>query len=352
MMRRVIQTMFYGSLKAKVFVWSVLVMILAAVFCCVLAAVLGSLTFGTGAAALGVAAFITSQSATLEELNRKEKAGRKKQRASTTGGNLSSSKQERREDGNDERKADDKREKARAKARYIASMNEKKMKQLMREHKVRQKHIFLLIDSYPEKQIEQAPAIMWRTDTELQFLVLEGRAIEIHIPLQDVKGILFLRNQPAEPDKEYPSFRYAGFISRLYSPYLPEYHEVNQGGELRYTKNLFQIRPGIAVTNTSVRGVMEVLPRIPFQVDDRVCNSVVFDEYFKELYRDSILCQNMVISLEEYHQRVDRVLTALLEQPPREFVNSVKQMQKYRLITSEHVTKYIQLYQQKSQLKR
>ncbi len=351
MMQRIINTMFHGTVKAKLFLWSIFIMILATIGLTVFAAALGSYVFGAGAAACGVAAFITSQSASLEQLNRKKpasvpKAGREKRdKASHTGTD-----KEEAETGGMVNSAD-RKEKAQAKAAYIASMNEKKLKQAMKEHKVRQKHVFLLIDSYPEEQLEYTPAVMWRTDTQLHILALEGSALEFAIPLHEVTGILFQPNQPADPERDYPTFRYSSFVTKLYTPYLPTYHELAREGELRYTKNLFQIRPGISVTNTSVRNVMEVLPNIPFLVDDKVNNSTYFDEYFKEIYRYSLLCKNTVITLEEYHRSTEKVLQGMLQLPPKAFVRSLQEMKKYHLVTSEYVTKYSQLYRQKRELK-
>lgn len=323
MMQKIINTMFYGSRKAKIFLWSVFVMTLATVLMGVLAAVMGSTVFLMGAVSCGVAAFITSQSVSLRELEKKEK------------------------------KSHSGKEKNKEKARYLASMNEKKMKQVLKEHKVRQSHIFVMIDSYPKMQISQTPAVMWRTDTRLHLLVLDGGAREIEIPLQDIKGILYQKNIPADPQEDYPSFQYANFMSKLYKPFLPTYHEMTKEGEIRYFKNVFSIEPGISFTNTSMTGVMKILNKLPLLVNDAVNLSKSFDEYFKEVYRYSILCKNGVISLEEYRQKMERVLEALLTAPitGEEFIKSLRDMSRYHLTTSEYVTKYTQIYCKKNQLR-
>ena len=86
MMNRIINTMFHGSTKARIFLWSVFIMGLATILLGVMAAALGSFTFGTGAFVCGLAAFVTSQSASLTEMERrdkqeKKKTGRKRQRS-------------------------------------------------------------------------------------------------------------------------------------------------------------------------------------------------------------------------------------------------------------------------------
>ena len=70
MMNRIINTMFHGSTKARIFLWSVFIMGLATILLGVMAAALGSFTFGTGAFVCGLAAFVTSQSASLTERKR------------------------------------------------------------------------------------------------------------------------------------------------------------------------------------------------------------------------------------------------------------------------------------------
>lgn len=323
MMQKIINTMFYGSRKAKIFLWSVFVMILATVLMGVLAAVMGSTVFLMGAVSCGVAAFIISQSVSLQELERKEK------------------------------KSHSGKEKNKEKARYLASMNEKKMKRVLKEHKVRQSHIFVMIDSYPKRKISQTPAVMWRTDTRLRLLVLDGGAREIEIPLQDIKGILYQKNIPADPQEDYPSFQYANFMSKLYKPFLPTYHEMTQEGKIRYFKNVFTIEPGISFTNTSMAGVMKILNKLPLLVNDAVNMSKYFDEYFKEVYRYSILCKNGIISLEEYRQKMEQVLETLLTAPitGEEFIKSLRDMSRYHLITSEYVARYTQIYCKKNQLR-
>ena len=350
MMQKIINTMFYGSLKAKIFLWSVFIMILATVLMGVLAAVLGSSVFVMGAVVCGIAAFITSQSVSLSELQRQQKkSGGKKQ-----GGGKTSPSQKKEKEGMTEESVSNSREKAKEKARYMASMNEKKMKQLLKEHKVNQIHVFVMVDSFPEQQIVQTPAVMWRTDTHLQLLMLDGSGREVSVPLQDIKGIYYHKNVPANPQEDYPSFQYANFMSKLYKPYLPVCQEVTRDGELAFVKNLFTVEPGISFTNTSMKGVFKILNKVPLLVDDSINMSPRYDEYFKEVYRYSILCKNGIFTLEEYREKMEQVLQELITAPisSQQFAKSMRDMNRYHLITSEYVTKYTQIYITKHQVKK
>lgn len=356
MMNRIINTMFHGSLRAKVFLWSVFVMILATVLLGVFAAVMGSSAFGIGAFVCGVCTLITSQSVSLSELEKGRRRNKnKKKKEKTAKEKRSVSDRAKKEKGEeiDTGAPMDSKEREKAKARYIASMNDKKMKQLMKEHKIKQKHIFVMIDSYPQERISQTPGIMWRTDHHLHILAMDHKAIEFEVPLEDIKGIYYEKGVTADPQTDYASFQYANFISKLYKPYLPEYREMTQDGALVHVKNIFTIEPGISFTNTSMKGILQILTKVPLLVDDAVNTSKHFDEYFKEVYRYSILCKNGVYTLEEYREKMEGVLNELLTAPvtAKEFSKSLRDMNRYRLITSDYVMKYSQRYVSQNQEK-
>lgn len=330
MMEKIIRSMFRGSLKTKVFLWSVFILGLAAVCMFTIAVTMGIPAIGAGALGLGLVSFMVSQSVSIDSLEKKKKVKKEREQQEQSPWQT------------------DPREREKAKARYLASMSEKQLKKVMKEHKVKQSHVKVMIDSYPDRFLNQVPAFMWRTDTALHFLVLEGRANEFEVPIDSIRGILLEKNVAANPDKDYMAFRYGTFIGKLFTPYLPEYFERSQDGKLSYQKNLFCIEPGIYFTNSSVANLMEILRHVPFLVDDEVCRSDRFDEFFKELYRYSILCKNMVITLEQYRAQVEKTLDALLGAPitGREFVNSLKAMSRYRLINHENVVQYTQKYQE------
>lgn len=351
MMNRIINTMFHGSTKARIFLWSVFIMGLATILLGVMAAALGSFTFGTGAFVCGLAAFVTSQSASLTEMERRDKQeknkkekDRKKKTKEPAGRNDSAGKSEEENDGGKDVWYS--KEKEKAKMQYLSSMNAKKLKNLAKEHKVKQKHVFAMVDMYPAEKIRQAPAIVWRTDTHLHLLIMDQSAKEFQIPFNDIQGIYYDKNVTADPDRDYVPFQYSGFMSKIYKPYLPEYKENTKDGQMIYVKNLFTIHPGISFTNTSMKGIFSILTRAPFLVDDAINTSDRFDEYFKDIYRYGILCKNNIYSLEEYRQKLESVLEELLAAPitREEFFRTLNAMNHYHLITQDYVMKYTQKY--------
>lgn len=348
MFDKIVRSMFHGSLKTKLFLWFILILSLAAFGLLVTAVALQLPQLGLGAAALGLVSLVTSQSVSIETLEKKKSGKKKASSKSRDKHDTAHSGKKKKTEEPEEEESDDAKEKERAKARFLASLNEKQVKKILKEHKVNQTHVKIMIDSFAKRRLSQVPAFAWRTDDCLHFLVLEGHANEFEIPLDGIQGIYLEKDVTADAEKDYAAFQYGNYIAKLFSPYLPEYSERNEGGELIYTKNLFYIEPGVYITNASMANLMQILPKVPFLVDDQICRSDRFDEYFKEIYRYSILCKSRVISLEEYREQIGKTLDALLKAPisGSEFVHSLRNMGRYRLITGEHVMEYSQKYKE------
>lgn len=351
MLEKILNSMIHGNTKTKLFLWSVAIMGISAVLLILVGIIIGFPYLIMGGAGVGLAGLITSQAVSLKDLQRprKAKSSKEKKKSDAPENDLEAppkSKKEGEEAGEDNKT---RKEREREKSRYLAGMDSKKLKKLMKQHKVNQIHVKVMIDSYPAKKIEQAPAFMWRTDTMLHFLVLTGKAEEYKVPLEDIKGFLLVKNVTADAEKDYMPFHYSSLISKMFQPFLPEYFESTKDGKLEIKKNTFRIEPGIYLTNTSVANLRKVLlPGVAFLVDDKVIASDRFNEYFKELYRSSLLCKNQIISLDEYKEQITKTLDALLDAPisGKEFVNTIYDLNKYRLITKNEVVLYTQKYRE------
>lgn len=348
MIEKILNSMVHGNMKTKVFLWSVLLMGIGTVILLLMGFILNVPFLLLGGVLLGLVCIITSQSVSLKDLQRPSQKRVKKSKAKPARGSSSkkNASAEEEEEGSDEKS---KKEKEKQKAVFLAGLDNKKLKKIMKDYKVNQIHVKVMIDGYPSKGIEQAPAFMWRTDTMLHFLVLTGKPEEFKVPLEDIKGILLVKDVAADPDNDYLPFQYSTFISKMFQPYLPQYFEKTKDGQLEYKKSRFRIEPGIYLTNSSVANLRKVLPpSVAFLVDDQVIASTRFNEYFKELYRFSLLCKNQVISLEEYKDQIAKTLDELLDAPisGTEFVNTIYDLNKYRLITKNDVVRYTQKYRE------
>ncbi len=364
MFEKIVNGMLHGNFKTKFFLWAIFLFSMGALALLLLAFILGLPMIGAGGIGCGLFALILSQSISLNDLSKEKKAKKGKTRKhknkkagkkAASGASLEESGEEMQEAGKEAEKEIteevSRKKREREKAQFLFGMNEKKMKKLFKEHGVNQIHVKVMIDSFPKGNIEQAPAFMWKTDRMLHFLVLTGTAQEFEVPLADIKGILLVKNVPADPETDYVPFKLSNFITRMFQPYLPEYFESTNEGQLEVKKNTFRIEPGIYLTNTSVGNLRRVLlPGVAFLVDDKVNSSTQFNEYFKEIYRDSILCKNSVITLDEYKEQIGKTLDALLDAPisGKEFVNTIYALNKYRLISQEFVAEYTQKFREKN----
>ena len=355
MLEKIINSMMHGSVKTKLYLWSIVLFAVAALALLVTALALGMPFLGAGGLGAGLVSLIISQSFSLNDIDKpKKKKGPKKEKQAKAGdggtGEHSGKNSRENEEGENDDAARKKRD--REKTKYLSSLNSKSLKKLMKEHKVDQIHVKVMIDSYKAQKIEQAPAFMWKTDTMLHFMILTGSAQEFEVPLEDIKGILLVKDVPVEPERDYLFFKFSNFISNMFQPYLPEYFEKTKDGELVVTKNTFRIEPGIYLTNTSVGNLRRVLlPGVAFLVDDKVNSSDRFNEYFKEIYRNSILCKNLVVTLDEYKELTEKTLDALLDAPisGKEFVGTIYDLNKYHLINRDFVVKYTQKYREKTE---
>ena len=239
-------------------------------------------------------------------------------------------------------------ERQRAKARYLASLQSKDVKKILKQHKVTQSHQKLMIDSYQERKLEQVPAFAWRTDKTLHFLVLEGHANEFEIPMDQIRGIYYEKNVTADIEKDYIPFQYSTYIAKMFQDLLPEYAERNVDGELVYQKNLFYLSNGLYITNTSMANLMKLLPKVPFLLDDSVSRSNRLDAYFKEIYKNRVLCEAHAITMDQYRQSIEDTLEDLIQAPisGQEFVKSLRDMTKYHLIDQQQVSRCSQRYRQ------
>lgn len=362
MLEKIANSLAHGNFRTKLFLWSVIGMGTAALILLAAALALGMPMLGLGAAGFGFVGFVTSQSVSLNDLAKEKKPKNKlsshdkgakssvshhSDQNETSEGDLQHKTiHEKADRGND---AESRRKRDREKAQYLGSFDTKKMKKTMKEHKVNQIHVKVMVDSYPEKKIEQSPAVVWRTDTMLHFMILSGSAEEFEVPLANITGILLVKNVPVDPKRDYIYYKYSSFIAKMFRPFLPTYFEKNHDGVLEFKKNTFRIEPGIYLTNTSVANLQRVLlPDVAFLVDDKVTSSHHFNEYFKEIYRDSIMCKNGIIDIEQYKLKVQQNLNALLTAPitGEEFVRTVSELNKYHLITRQNVAQYTQKYRE------
>ncbi len=228
-------------------------------------------------------------------------------------------------------------EKPEEKRKSVNEYTDKEIKKLMHAFKVKRDHKKVIIDLSIKFRIRQCPAFMWRERKELIFLLLEEEPRTISIPLEKIKSIQYDKMVEAKPRTDYESFREPGLVTKLFSPYLPQYHEFEHNGRMEIYKNLYTIVPDIQLTNHSVRDAFDML-QVDIEVNDSITNSPMYDDYFKMAYRTHILWLDQVITTNEYKDKIKVLLTSLAgEDISKEIFHEVlNQLIHHKLITWEY----------------
>ena len=73
MIEKILNSMFHGNLKTKIFLWSVVLMAVSALILLMAGIILGNVFLGFGGVVVGLAGLITSQSVSLNDLQREKK---------------------------------------------------------------------------------------------------------------------------------------------------------------------------------------------------------------------------------------------------------------------------------------
>lgn len=225
----------------------------------------------------------------------------------------------------------------------LASYDEKKIKQVFYKYKVRKDHKMIIIDEWKAKDIHQCPVYIWVYHGKVHFLVLEGEARELSLPLTKVATLKYRKGVVCKAKDEYVSLRKNTLLSAVFEPFLPTYHNGNKNGRPVVFKNLFELGEGILITNTSARTVMDLL-HPEFQVEDSVTRNRNYNDFYQQIYKNSILFREQVIPTKEYQNRVNDILQQLAFSgaATQEYEDTLQQLYRGKLITQEYITYYLQ----------
>lgn len=309
-MKKIIYSMFHGNTKTKCFLWSLCLLGLMVVVSVLLAIILSQPVYGGAAFILGMLFLVISQSYSLDTLAKEPRK---------------------------QKKADEDKEEERAQNDF-SHYDTKMLKKIMRRYKVRKEHKTIIIDSAPAYRIKQCPAFVWIEGNNLHFLLLEKEPRQIEVPMKDIKQVGYHKGVKAKPDKDYSLFTHASLVAKVFREHLPSYQEKVEDGKHSYYKNLYVVGTQIAITNMSAKNIFSLLS-VPFVIDNDLTRTQKYSKYFKEAYRYSVLCNDLVITKTEYSQRIiellDRVADADI--PGSEFMKTLRDMLRYRFITREDV---------------
>lgn len=326
-MRKIIYSMFYGNRKTKCFLWTLFLLGIAVIVCVVLAIVMSQPLYGGIGFILGLLLLVISQSYSLDTLAREpgKKAGNSKNPGTREKAGQEKKAAAEEEIADDEHAEND-----------FAHYDEKQLKKIMYRYKVRREHKTIIIDNAPDYKIRQCPAFVWREGNNLHFLLLEKEPRKLDIPLSDIRQIGYHKRVKAEPDKDYRPFTHATLVAKVFREHLPSYQETVENGKRSFYKNLYVVGSHMEITNTSAKNLFSILS-VPFVIHNDVTKSQRYSEYFKEAYRYSTLCKDLVISKTEFSEKITGLLDEMADADitGSEFVQTLRDMTQYHFATRE-----------------
>lgn len=228
---------------------------------------------------------------------------------------------------------------------YLEQYNDKAMKKIFVQFKVKKEKIPVVIDLCTEFRICQCPAFLWIDHGNAHFLLLEEEPRHVFIPMNELGKIGYKKGVAAAPMRDYESIIKSPMAKLVFGDLLPTYYKEGVN-EYTHRKNLYVLSRGMMLTNNCIGAVMKYFGS-KFEPQDQFTQSTDFSRYFKELHCAKILWKDNVLDLKGYKERVKDNLQRMTDErlPYREFDRNLEQMLHRQLITEEFATYFRNLRQ-------
>lgn len=304
-MHKIWNSLQYGSTKTKIFLWAVILLSIVSLGMLCFGAVLSQLSVVAAGFIMGMVTLIVSQSVSLESLETNKKKSKKKTDASE-----GKERKEAAQTGRPETEPGEESQEQQEEIDALVEMDDKVVKMLLKKYKVTKDHKLAMVDKCDVARKRQCPAFIWVNKGLFHVLMIGKEPKEVAYDITQLKEIRYEKNVTAHPNKDYQAVQQSAFIGKLFGEYLPSYNDKQVGNKLVFTKNLYVVKDDIRFTNTSAKNLLAVL-RLPFVVDDTVTRSQRYHEYFKKLYRISILCRDKAYTMEEYKMQAELLVVKM-----------------------------------------
>ncbi len=219
----------------------------------------------------------------------------------------------------------------------LETMTEEKLKKLFIRYKVKQEHVPVVIDLCISERIRQAPGFAWVDDGMLKILLIEHRARMIERPLSRLQVMEVERGVAVKASSEYTELRDSDMMKKVFTPYLPRYQKKEIGGRTVLLKNLYILDEEIKFTSTSVNELRKLFA-FRIEIADRRLQEGAMSPYYKEVYVNTFLWKDGILSLKEYKEEIEQTITNLAskEVPYGEFETTLTALITSGLIPAEY----------------
>ena len=360
-MRRIWNTLLYGDRRTKLYLWSIILLILLSIASCVVFMTTFSVWWilGIPGGLIGAAVIASmvkfsevdgtqNSDAVLlgEPLNAKKDESLPKQtelRAEATEQwripeEKNAAESEKAEHGEETDEEESKEENE----TYLRALQKKQIKKLLYKYKVKRVHYPILIEECESRRLKECPAYVWVNKGRLQVLALSAKTRAFEMPLSALQTIVAERASKANPKEEYAAVREAKYVAKVFEGLIPScYVMSDENGRRSYRKNRYRVGEDFVVTDKSARALME-LTQARFVLPEEEKMARAYGTYAAEAYKLKFLCQDSVILPEEYKVKIRILLQQMVdaEISDYEFSKNLSLMVKKQLITEEYAKYY------------
>lgn len=333
-MKRIWNALWFGDRETKKCIGSVILFVVLAVGLMIASGITGQLYLFIFGMAAGVIALLISQTFTLVEDDFVAETGSDREKDTVEAVKV-------RKNGEVPQKKDVPQ--AETNISY-ENYNELVIKKIKKKYHVKRDHRPILIDNSKSYHIKECPAFIWRGHNKVYLLLLEREPRRISISRDLIRNMGYAPKIRAERSKEYQAFQKQNLVTSVFGGFQPDYLDSkSKDPDLKY-KNLYTIYPDIQITNRSASEVMDLLC-LNFMPQDKITKSEKINGFFKRIYAAHILFKDHVYSITEYKDSVEKTLGEMCyaEMPDEEFVITLENLVKARLISRQYAEHYIQL---------
>lgn len=341
-MKKLFDSLRYGDKDTKIYLWSLILLSVAAVVFGVSAVFMLSFFSGMISVICAIIAALIWQNTSLDEKDFQPKPKEDQEKMLEEAGEATENKADKTYEEQGQGKEDsDKKDTQEETGSRVEHYSEKQIVQLMHKNKVKKNNRKVMIDVCTNFRISQSPAYFWTEDGRANFLVLEEEARTIQIPLSKIREITYERGIRVNKKRDYSDFKGGSFVSQVFEDVMPVYYKAIKNGKKGYFKNLYVITPDLKVTNTSARALFDVL-KLDFAIHDGIADSQRYTEYYKMAYKANVMWKDQVINNEEYREKIKEIFLILRKRgiQGKTYDELAEQMVESKFITREYAEYY------------
>ncbi len=324
-MKRILNSMIYGSKKTKLYLWSITILVAMAIGLIIVSGIQSRFSLFVVGLLFGVAALIVGQSMTLSDISID---GDEDIKAKNTVKKNSETKLKDKGINISEEIPDEK---------VLENIDDDMLKKIMIKYKVKKDHRRVIVDRSKKLKIKECPAYIWVERKTFHLLLIEREPRCINIPLSSIDNLTYEAGVSVDVATEYLQFREDSLIKQVFGEFLPDYHEKNG---TKY-KNLYYLCKDIVFTNNSAKSIFD-LTSVYLDVHDAMTEKFKGNMFFVRAYTNGIMLKDKAMDIGNYKTGITNILENLTASDitNKEFEYTIMELLRNRLITEDFAVYY------------